>query len=246
MEKKRPIIIAHRGASGEAPENTLSAFELALKQECDAIELDLHLSADGELIVCHDFTINRTTNGEGSIRELTLKELKKVDASYRFSEQYKGEQIPLLEEVFDLVPPHIMVNVEIKSDYDQQVQPKLLELMARKNRIDQVVVSSFNHKSLYQLKLLEPSIKVGLLYSEAVVHHWKLQESFGMPLFSLHPGHNTIDDKDIALAVAHRIEIYPYTINSEELLSKFINWNVSGIITDYPARMKALLEAAQA
>lgn len=240
MKVQKPLIIAHRGASAEAPENTLSAFKLAVEQQCDAIELDLHMSADGELIVCHDYTINRTTNGEGAISELTTKQLKKVDASYRFAETYAGEQIPLLDEVFDVVPRHIMINVEMKNDYGQKVQPKLLDLLYRTNRLDTVVISSFNHKSLYELKLLEPSIKVGLLYGEPIVHHWKMAETFGMPLYSLHPSHTAINQQDIAVAIAHGLQVYPYTINHEDVIRKYIEWGASGIITDFPARMKAL------
>lgn len=240
-KRNHPMIIAHRGASAEAPENTLSAFQLAVEQQCNMIELDIHMSADGELIVCHDFTINRTTTGEGAIRELTVQQLKQVDASYRFAEHYAGERIPLLEEVFDLVPAEVKINIEIKSDYNQLVQPKLLDLLVRKNRLDSVVVSSFDHKSLYRLKLLEPEVKVGLLYGEAVVHHWKMQETFGMPLYSVHPAHGSLNKEDIALAVAHGIEMYPFTVNSTDRISQLIQWGVSGIITDYPARMKSLL-----
>ena len=93
------LIIAHRGASGYAPENTLASMELAIKLGCDAIELDIHLTKDQQIVVCHDFTVDRTTNGRGEIENLTLEDIKKLDAGSWFSDEFKGEKIPTLEEV---------------------------------------------------------------------------------------------------------------------------------------------------
>src|SRR5690242_14424230 len=99
----QPVLFAHRGASAHAPENTLAAFELALTQQADGIELDVKLTSDGHVIVHHDATVNRTTNGQGRIKDMTLVGLKKLDAGSSFSEQFRGEKIPTLEEVFEAV-----------------------------------------------------------------------------------------------------------------------------------------------
>jgi hypothetical protein len=109
----RPVIFAHRGASAYAPENTIAAFELALAQQADAIELDVKLSADGYVIVHHDATVDRTTNGKGRVKDLTLDELKKLDAGSFFSETFKGQTVPTLEEVFEAVGMHTFINVEL-------------------------------------------------------------------------------------------------------------------------------------
>jgi len=233
--------IAHRGAKGEAPENTLAAFRLGVDQGCDAIELDIHLSKDGELIVIHDATLDRTTDMTGRVHELTVEEIKQADAGRWFHESFAGERVPLLEEVFDAVPPHIMINVEIKDSYGRKLEQALVELMKRKNRVDQVVVSSFDHKSLLFLKLLEPEVRLGLLYDVNLGRHSGLVSTIGAPVYSLHPNFKRIDKEDVRDAVEQGLQVYPYTINREEDMLQAIEYGVSGIITDYPARLKALL-----
>lgn len=241
MHTQRPLIIAHRGAAGESPENTLGAFRLGLEQGCEAIELDVHLSKDGELIVCHDSTLNRTTDMTGSICEMTVAELKKADAGRWFHEKYEGERLPLLEEVFELVPPHIMINVEIKGSYDRKLEPALAKLLRKANRLSSVVVSSFDFKSLVSLKLLEPEVQIGLLYDVNMVRHASLASTLGVPVFSLHPNFDRLDAEDVRDAVQQGLQVYPYTINDEERMRRAIQFGVSGIITDYPGRLKQLL-----
>lgn len=243
METTKPLIIAHRGSAGEAPENTIAAFRLALEQQCDAIELDVHLSKDGEIIVCHDATVDRTTNGTGSIHEMTVEQLKALDAGSWFDAKFAGEQIPLLEEVFDLVPPHIMINVEVKYPYGHEIEAKLVELMRKKNRIENVVVSSFDFKSLLMLKGIEPEVKIGLLYNTNFVRHRDAAVIMQVPVYSLHPNMQRIGKEDIADAKSHGLQVYPYTVNKDEHMRLAIDCGVSGIITDYPARLKQVLEA---
>ncbi|OXM87277.1 glycerophosphodiester phosphodiesterase [Paenibacillus rigui] len=233
--------IAHRGAKGEAPENTLAAFRLGLEQGCDAIELDIHLSKDGQLIVIHDATLDRTTDKTGRVNDLTVEEIRQADAGRWFHESFAGERVPLLEEVFDLVPPHIMINVEIKDSYGRRTEPALVELMRNKDRVGQVVVSSFDHKSLQYLKLLEPETRMGLLYDVNLGRHSALVSSLGAPVYSLHPNFKRISKEDVRDAVAQGLQVFPYTINREEDMMLAIQYGVSGIITDYPGRLKALL-----
>jgi len=241
MSTHVPIVIAHRGASGEAPENTLAAFRLAVAQGCDAIELDIHLSADGQIVVCHDDSIGRTTTGKGVIREMTVKQLKQADAGVKFGGRFAGERIPLLEEVFDAVPQEIMLNIEIKGGFDRRVEPALLELLERKKRLDNVVVSSFNHKSLRWLKQLEPRVKIGLLYATDFVNHRRIAEAMDVDVYSLHPEYRLIRREDIADAVAHGLKVFPYTINGEMEMRQAVHDGASGIITDYPGKLKQLL-----
>ncbi|RTE06761.1 glycerophosphodiester phosphodiesterase [Paenibacillus whitsoniae] len=237
----QPLVIAHRGAKGEAPENTLAAFRLGLEQGCDAIELDIHLSQDGEIIVIHDFTIDRTTDRKGVVHEMTLAELKQADAGRWFDTRFEGERIPTLEEVFDLVPPDIMINVEIKDSYDRKLEPALVELMKKKDRVHNVVVSSFDHKSLMFLKLLLPETKIGLLYDFNPGSHVNLATGLGVPVYSLHPNFKRINREEIREAKSKGIEVYPYTINDEKRLRKAIAYGASGIITDYPGRLRDIL-----
>jgi len=241
MLANNPLIIAHRGCSSEAPENTLSAFKLALEQGCDAIELDVHLSGDGEIIVCHDDTLDRTSDGSGVIHEMTVQEIKQVDAGSWFNPRYAGERIPLLQEVFELVPPNIMINVEAKGLHGDAGERRLLQLLRDTNRVSSVVISSFDHQLLKRLKQREPNVRIGLLYDNELHHNQA--EQLGVSVYSLHPYHVSIDTATVAVAVDHGLQVYPWTINSVQDMQKAIKQGVSGIITDYPGRLRDLFHS---
>jgi glycerophosphoryl diester phosphodiesterase len=243
MESYRPLIIGHRGAAGEAPENTLASFGLALEQGAEGIELDVHLSRDGRIVVCHDPSIDRTTNGKGMIFRMTAEEIRQYDAGAWFSEAYRGEKIPLLDEVFDLVPANIMINVEVKHSYEGHMETALLEFLRRRNRLDNVVISSFDHKCMQRIKRAEPAVKVGLLYAANLSNHTRYAKSLGVEVYSLHPHYQLLDRDDVAEAVEEGLHVYPYTVNPEEDYRKMIEFGVTGIITDDPARLAALLNS---
>ncbi|TVY09761.1 glycerophosphodiester phosphodiesterase [Paenibacillus cremeus] len=239
--KHQPLIIGHRGAKGSAPENTLAAFALAFEQGAEAIELDVQESADGELIVCHDATVDRTTNGKGRIAELTVAELQKLDAGGWYHERFAGEKLPTLAEVFELVPVEYMINVEIKCPFSERLFVRLKELLEQYDRLQSVVVSSFNHKLLQELKQRLPELKAGLLYEANFTQHRKMAEGSGIGVFSLHPQFRLIGAEDVKDALAHGLQVYPYTINELTDLQRAVEAGVSGIITDYPDRLKRLL-----
>ncbi|GAA3402300.1 glycerophosphodiester phosphodiesterase [Paenibacillus hodogayensis] len=235
------MVIAHRGAAGEAPENTLAAFALGLEQGCTGIELDVHLSKDGEIIVCHDTTLNRTTDRQGAIGNLTVEEIKQADAGSWFHERFAGERVPLLEEVFDLVPPEVQINVEIKAGNDG-IAPALVELMKRKDRLNDVFVSSFDFDILERLKELEPEARIGLLYHIRMTHHDRMAGLLDYPVYSLHPHWSRMDKRSVSEAIERGLRVYPWTVNEEANMLNMIDCGVSGIITDYPGRLKRLLE----
>lgn len=238
---ERLMVIAHRGAAGEAPENTLAAFALGLEQGCTGIELDIHLSKDGEIIVCHDATIDRTTDRAGAIREQTVEELKRADAGRWFDERFAGERLPLLEEVFDLVPADVRINVEIKAGTNDLV-PALVGLLRRKSRVESVFVSSFDFDVLERVAELEPEAKVGLLYNIRLSKHYRMADLLDCPVYSLHPHWSRMDRQKVREATERGLRVYPWTVNKEEDMRKMIECGVSGIITDYPGRLKKLLE----
>ncbi|WNQ10261.1 glycerophosphodiester phosphodiesterase [Paenibacillus aurantius] len=242
MSKTKPLVIAHRGAAGEAPENTLASFKLALEQGCDGFELDVHLSKDGQIVVIHDPTIKRTTNGQGAVASLTLEELRQVDAGSWYGEAFTGERIPTLEEVFDLAPSDLLINVEIKGGIGEGMEEALIELMRRKNRVESVVVSSFDFKTLAALKRLEPAVRVGLLYNNRLSHHWKLPEAAGVETYSLHMHLRGLDAEDARDAQEHGYALYPWTVNEEEKMRQAVSYGVDAIITDYPGRLRTILE----
>jgi glycerophosphoryl diester phosphodiesterase len=238
------MVIAHRGAAGEAPENTLASFALGLEQGCDVIELDIHLSKDGEIIVCHDKTLNRTTDRKGAISEFTVKELKGADAGRWFGERYEGERIPLLEEVFDLVPPEVHINVELKAGV-APIVPALVSLMKRKDRLPGVFVSSFDYDLLELLKELEPDARIGLPYNNRMSKHYRVAGLLDCSVYSLHPHWAHIDRRNVRAAIDRGFRVYPWTVNKEEEMRKMIDCGVSGMMTDYPGRLKRLLDSGE-
>jgi glycerophosphoryl diester phosphodiesterase len=242
MNNRKPLIIAHRGASGEAPENTLAAFQLALDQGCDALELDIHLSLDGRLMVCHDFTVDRTTNASGRIVDIAASQLRTYDAGIWFNKKYKGQQIPFLAEVFEMIPQDIIVNVEIKMipEYENKIEQKLVDLLIEKDRLSNVVISSFDHSCLVRLMKMEPRAKIGLLYQSSLINPVEYAALLNVPVFSLHPHFNIINKKDIIKAKSYVISVYPWTVDQIKDMRKLINKGAAGIITNYPVRMKAL------
>ncbi|UJF31925.1 glycerophosphodiester phosphodiesterase [Paenibacillus hexagrammi] len=234
---KRPLIIGHRGAAGEAPENTLASFELALKQGADGIELDVHLTQDGQIVVCHDPTLNRTTNGTGYIVQQSLESIQQLDAGAWFGDAFRGERVPTLREVFEAVPEGKLINVEVKHAYEGRMEHVLLSFLRRSGRMQDVVVSSFDHKCIKRLKVSEPELQVGLLYAANLIDHSAYAELLGVEVYSLHPHYEGIGASDIKLAVEKGLHVYPYTVNREEEYRRLIEAGVSGIITDFPARL---------
>src|SRR5512139_19181 len=161
----QPVIFAHRGASAHAPENTIAAFELALAQQADAVELDVKLSADGQVVVIHDPTVDRTTNGKGRVRDLTLSQLKALDAGSSFSTQFAGEKIPTLEEVFETVGKRTFINVEL-TNYNTP-RDHLVEtvcMIIKKHQMQKhVILSSFLPSNLSKARSYLPDVPRGLL-----------------------------------------------------------------------------------
>jgi glycerophosphoryl diester phosphodiesterase len=161
----KPVVFAHSGACALAPENTISSFELAVAHGADAVELDAKLSKDGQVMVIHDPTLERTTNGKGKVNEFTLKELKKFVAGSNFGVGFSGERIPTLEEVFEHVGKKLLVNVELtnyKSPQDDLI-PRVVELVKKHNMQQRVLFSSFLPKNLINIRVLIPEAAVAQL-----------------------------------------------------------------------------------
>ena len=165
---KQSKVFAHRGASQYAPENTLEAFRLAMEQGAEGIELDVHLSADGELVVIHDETLERTTNGTGLVKEHTLAQLQALRADNHM-EGFEAAHIPTLRQVLELVRPGDMqVNIELKTGilWYEGIEEKTLELVKELGMQDRVVYSSFNHYSIEEVRRLDPTAETAYLFSD--------------------------------------------------------------------------------
>lgn len=236
------LIIAHRGASGYAPENTLEAFRLAMDMGADGFELDVHLSKDGELVVIHDETVDRTTDGTGLVRELTLAQLKALDAS-NGKEAYQGARIPTLEEVFELIrDTRHLVNVEIKTDecFYPGLEEKCLELAARMGVENRVIYSSFNHFTLLKLRQLKPDLKLGMLFGDIMVNPWEYARQLNVDY--LHPMKLNIYTPGFARDAAQAgYGVNVWTVNDEATMQLCLAEG-AGIITNYPDVAVALRE----
>lgn len=242
-------IIAHRGASREAPENTMSAFELAVEQGAHAIEMDIHISKDRELVVCHDPTVNRTTNGTGRISQMTWRQLKQLDAGSWFSPRFQGEPLPMLEQVVEQLPQQLWFNLEIKmrSEYQQLgLTEKLADFLSQHDLWGRTVISSFDMQAILDLKRLDPRLMTALLFEKGWLRRQKVSrmltsdDAFDQ-LYSIHPRHNHMKMNEAEFCKKQGLRLYPWTVNSSVQMKKWIERGASGIITDRPKLLKEVL-----
>jgi glycerophosphoryl diester phosphodiesterase len=182
-DEGRPLLGGHRGNPAENPENTMRSFRSAIGIGCDLIECDVHLSADGRLVVIHDHTLERTTNGAGLVRDHTAAELRKLNAG-------QGEKIPLLQEVIELALGKVGLVIEIK-----QVPPlypgleeKLVNMLRQLGAVPECAVISFNHTSIHELRKMEPSLQLGILEGARPMNPARLLLEAGADVYSPHWG----------------------------------------------------------
>lgn len=231
----RPLIYAHRGASYHSPENTLASYEMAIDMGADGIEIDVHRSKDGYIVVCHDEKVDRTTNGIGYIKDLSLKEIKSLDAGSWFDKSFSKEKISTLDEVLELVKrENILLNIELKNGpiFYPNIEQEVVELIRSYGLEDKVLISSFNHYSLLEIKKIEPSIKMGILYIAGMVSPWKYAKSIGAD--AIHPLFLTINEDIVKECILNNIMINPFTVNNENEIILMKKLHVTSIITDCP------------
>lgn len=222
--------IGHRGAKGYEPENTLMAFQKAIDLKVDGIELDVHLTSDGELVVIHDETIDRTTNGKGVVNQFSLKELK----TFRIE---KTAEIPTLIEVFDLVNRRCFINIELKGLHTAAPTSELIShYISQKNwNYTDFLVSSFDWNMLAEFQTLNPKIRIGILTEESIDEALAFAKK--TKAFSIHPDYKLLSKENVALMQQNGFEVYPWTVDSKEDLQKIKSFNVNGIISDFPDRI---------
>jgi glycerophosphoryl diester phosphodiesterase len=240
----RPTIFAHRGASAHAPENTLAAFKMAVDSKAPAIELDAKLTSDGEIVVIHDHTVDRTTNGSGAVRQFPLKVLQTLDAGAFFHRQFTGEKIPTLGEVFETVGGKVFINIEITnyaSPFDD-LPIKVAELVLQYNLQDTVLFSSFFASNLRRAHKIAPKIPMGLLTFSGlkglVYRSWL---GFRSPFNAIHPEAGDVTVQWIArVHHAHR-RVHAYTVNNPDQMRLLFVYGIDGIFTDDPLLAQQVL-----
>jgi len=236
-------VIAHRGFSGRAPENTLIAVREAIAIGAHMAEIDVTLSADDHIVVIHDETLDRTTNGRGLVSEFTLAELKKLDAGSWFSPQFAGEPIPTLDEILSETHERILLNVEIKAEaVDRGVTAKVAAAIRARGMVDETVVSSFSPTALEQMREIAPEIRTAVLYNI------KLQRGMdpidivsGVGASGFNIRRNRLTKKILRRCHAHEIPVAIYTVDKPRRLRKFIEKGVDAIFTNHPDRMLAIM-----
>jgi glycerophosphoryl diester phosphodiesterase len=239
----RPLIIAHRGDQIHAPENTLAAFILAAEKGADAIEFDVKLTADDRVIVIHDQTVNRTTDGTGKVSQLPFAALSELDAGVWFSEQFRAERIPTLDEVFETVGKRLYLNVEL-TNYatpGDGLVPAVVELVKKHGLQKSVLFSSFLSGNLKKARQLLPEVPRGLLTMSGLLGFWDRTFTWRGDYFSLHPNLNEVTPGLVFRVHAAGKWIQVWTVNAEEDLKNMIGLGVDGIFSDNPELALRLL-----
>jgi len=234
MYQGRTLVFGHRGASAYAPMNTLPAFEMAASQGADGVELDVHLSKDKHLIVLHDFSVDHTTDGVGFARDMTLAELKQLDAGSWKGEQFRGVRIPTLDEVFEAVGRQLYINVEIKSETVETdgVEQKVADSINRYNMGRRVIVSSFNPLTLKRFRQIMPDVPIGYLYESNEQPFPEVVRELSHE--ARHPQHTMIDAAYMEWARKNGYRVNTWTVNNPARTVELRNLGVDGIITDKP------------
>lgn len=233
---------AHRGFSGKYPENTMLAFEKAIAEGVDGIELDVQLTKDGEVVIIHDETIDRTTNGKGYVVEYTYEELSKFDASYIYTGKMGFNKIPTLREYFELVKDlDIVTNIELKTGINEYpgIEEKVWDMIKEFGLQDRIIISSFNHFSVMRMKKLAPEMKYGFLSEDWIIDAGKYTHSHGVQCY--HPRFNNLIPEVIDELKSYGLEINTWTVNKEEDMRYLISHGIDAIIGNYPDLAKKII-----
>jgi len=233
---KKPIVFAHRGASKAAPENTMSAFKKAIEMNTGGIELDVHLTRDGYLVVTHDDQLGRTCNGYGLVKDLELGYLRSLDFGEWFSPDFKGEKIPLLSEVFELLSgKNILLNIEIKASlgkYNEGIEHAVAEMIKAYDFTKNTIVSSFNHYCLIKMKEELPGVITAPLYSGLFAHMGEYAGIIGAG--AIHPHYNGVTADVIDSCKKNGTLVNVWTVDNEDEIKRLVSLGVDGLITNVP------------
>ena len=229
--------IAHRGASGTFPENTLSAFRAAIDAGADMCELDVQLTRDGAVVVIHDDTVERTTDGKGEVAKLTLEEIKRLDAGAKFKGgAIKSERIPTLDEVFSVTSGKCGLNIELKAG---GVENQVAQIMQARNAFGDSIVSSFDWDYLKKIQQLHFNIRVGLLAEEKPVD--LMMNAVAMRAHSINPRWDMVTPDLCKAAHERGLMVYTWTVDADARMRALIESGVDGIMTNYPERLRKVL-----
>lgn len=229
--------IAHRGASGTSPENTLAAFRAAIVAGAEMCELDVQPTADHAVVVIHDDTVDRTSDGQGAVNEMTLAELKRLDAGVGFGRASgSSEPIPTLDEVFAATAGQCALNIELKSG---QVEKEVVALMRKWKALETSMVSSFDWGRLARMRELEVAVRIGVLAEKNVPQMFDTAAQ--LSAYAIHPRFDLVTSELCDMAHVRGLKVLVWTVDAPELMRLLIGYGVDGIMTNYPARLREVL-----
>ena len=236
LNSDETLVFGHRGAMAYAPMNTLAAFELAREQGANGVELDVQLSRDGQLVVIHDHTVDATTDGQGNVCDLSLAELRRLDAGSWFSDVFSGERIPTLDEVFAEFGKTLLINVEIKSAQDESsdIEETVAACIRQHGLQERIIVSSFDHGTLRRFRAVCPEVAIGFLHGPISASDIDGLVA-DLPHEARHPWHDMIDAEYMDWASENGFYVNAWTVNDAQRAKELQRIGVKGIITDEPA-----------
>ncbi|MEH7112926.1 glycerophosphodiester phosphodiesterase family protein [Neobacillus niacini] len=238
-ELRQVDTVAHRGATGYAPENTIAAFDKGVEMKADYIEIDVQRSKDGELVIIHDNNVDRTTDGTGYVKDLTFEQIRSLDAGSWKAEQFKGEKIPTLDEILDRYHGRTGILIELKSPelypgIEEQVAQKLIERNLDKPQNEKIIIQSFNFESMKLTNSLLPKVPIGVLTSNRAHTTEQALQEFSAYADYFNPSYGIVTEELVNQVHALGMKIQSWTVRSHEAAQFLLDMNVDGIITDYP------------
>ena len=241
---RKPWVIAHRGASGHTPENTLAAFERAVQLGAGFIETDLHLTRDAQFVAIHDATLERTTNGRGTVRDFTLAELRRLDAGMWFDREYMGQRIPTLDEVLEFARKNdVIFYLEVKYDASWGMHHSLIAALQAADYAGRTIVISFDQTTLAALRRVDASVMMGLLADEPGPDYVK--DALELGARQMCPQVSLITPDLVQRAHGADLQVATWTVNDAEAMRRVIAAGVDGIMTNFPDRLRAVIEDMQ-
>ena len=241
---RKTWIIAHRGASGHAPENTLAAFERAVQLGAGFIETDLHLTRDAQFVAIHDATLERTTNGRGAVRDFTLRELRRLDAGKWFDRDYMGQRIPTLDEILEFARKNdVIFYLEVKYDAAWGMHHSLMAALQKVENAARTIVISFDQTTLAALRRVDASIMMGLLADESGKDYVK--DALELGARQLCPQASLVTQELVERAHGADLQVATWTVDDAKEMRRLIAAGVDGIMTNFPDRLRAVIEDLQ-
>lgn len=235
------LAIAHRGASGYAPENTLAAFRRAVAQGVSFIETDLHLTRDAHFVAIHDETVDRTTNGKGAIQTMTLAEVRRLDAGSWFASEFMGERIPTLDEVLEFARKNdVVFYLELKPSGFWGGEHALISQLRNSAEIARIVIISFDPVILASLRKIEPTLMTGLLYDGKLANPFDKAVEIGARQLAVRG--DLVSPNFLQHARSLDLQVVCWTVNSPAHMRMLISAGVDGIMSDYPDRLLSVLK----